>query len=787
MLQFTFPLLGEDGQSIEGGGELKTIALFILNNQDFNTAVSYLSQNAGMRHCQLKNLLANLMHTDVPQHTQSQPQNSYGASALDSPMGLPMRPPMRPASQASVHAPAMYSPAQHVYRSQTARPNPTPFHANLVRRPPRPGTMVPVRGPIPPQDYRYRSSLPRGPRDPASFYAPDSSRQVQRLSSRSLGVGGIGERTPLYEHHVRRSSMTSQTLSPRPVQHTGWEPPSSHYQFKENNDELNGSHDHGYFDGQPADQGAQVAPSARRSISVRTPIFEEHPSSRPAPERLASRSPSVSERGFPIKIQVLGVPEGSSHSYSNPKVRWDFTLHLLPSTKMWELCLHAASYVHREYHSTIDGRALAAQSKNGTVFEDQVKLSENILQGETLFLVERRHSGKVEPIPVNLGGSSPDSRPEVGNQKESRPTYSEDSNCHPIDETDQVPPPRQLPFPLVATPLPTRSSSSTAAAQSPLNERPDLMNARDLARTGRRSKKSDSHDISTKEAPKKQSDSRQSRPQVDSRRPASSASISKPVSALETTQPSETRIVTSRPETSQGIRRKRKASSSLEESSAAIPRVIEPLPSRADVSKKELASTPCMGCRNKKRKCNRSKPACGPCLKDNRPCIYPNIQDTAATASTATQTSEEHVLETATHPMAIGSKALTSLPIMLDAVTQTSDPRATRDIGAQTQEAEQSGKDIHTKDVGTDPCSLYTDVSAETDRCDDIWLPFSQSAEVMMWAGNRYEEQIRKAAEIFSATDPSREDYHSKVAQAAVHAVEFHKEVREKCEQALKR
>ncbi|KKY34759.1 hypothetical protein UCDDA912_g05261 [Diaporthe ampelina] len=39
MLQFTFPLLEEDGKNIALGRELKTISLFILNIQDFNTAL----------------------------------------------------------------------------------------------------------------------------------------------------------------------------------------------------------------------------------------------------------------------------------------------------------------------------------------------------------------------------------------------------------------------------------------------------------------------------------------------------------------------------------------------------------------------------------------------------------------------------------------------------------------------------------------------------------------------------------------------------------------------------
>lgn len=194
-----------------------------------------------------------------------------------------------------------------------------------------------------------------------------------------------------------------------------------------------------------------------------------------------------------------------------------------------------------------------------------------------------------------------------------------------------------------------------------------------------------------------------------------------------------------------------------------------------------------MGCRNKKRKCNRVKPVCGPCLKDNRPCTYPNIQEPAATVSTADKACGGEGPENIAHPMGLVGQAVTPLPVMSDALTQTSYTWNSRDIATQTQLVENGQEDVDMVDVGTDPCSLYTDAGTETGRCNDIWFPFSQCAEVMIWAGKRSEDQIEKAAEVLRITNPSHEDYRSKVEKAAVYAVEFEKEIRDKCEEILRR
>lgn len=788
MLHFTLPLLEEDGQNSDHGRELKTTQLFLITDQDFYIAVNYLSQNAGLRHCPLKTVSANLMNADAPRHAQSQPREPSESSTMGPPMGPPIR---RPLSQASVFAQARSSPAQfvRVRRPQTARPPSTTLVGDPAQYPRRPGTVGPVRGRILPQGHHYRPGLPWDSQDPRSFFPPDGSSQIQQFPSRAPSAGGGGDRRTLYEHSMRRVSVPTHAPSSRAMQYNDWEPSPSHQQVEtDTHHVLRGAY-HDRFEDQSANEAGQPSSSARRAISMRASPFEKHPSSQPAPERAASRSPSVSERGVPIKIQVLRPPEEPSHPYSRLKIRWEFTLDLPPSTKMYELCLHASSYIRREYLFTVDGRELAAQSRNGTVFGDQETLSEQILQGEALLLIERRLLSTARPVPINLSASSPDPlhpdwRPEEGKLYESHAASSRDLSSQTIDEADQVPPPRDLPFPRVA---PLRSSSSTLASQFPLSERPDLINTSLRPRTSKQLELPISQNTSTEAATKKHSGSRQRRPPSVSRRPASSLTGRKRDAVSAIAQTFEPHNLARRPETSLGIQRKRQASSHDAGMTAATPPVIESIPSGAEVSKPELATAACMTCKNKKRKCNRVKPACGACLKDNRKCTYANVPEPAAKGSVTDKSYKGHGLENITAPMVLRSQAVTSLPAMSDALTQTSHSWEYRDIDTQTQSIEHGKKDVEMKDMGTDPCNLYTDASMETDTCNDTWLPFSQCAELMIWAGKRSEEQLQKAADVFKTTDPSHEDYRSKVEQAAVYAVEFEKELRDKCAEVSRR
>jgi hypothetical protein len=148
---------------------------------------------------------------------------------------------------------------------------------------------------------------------------------------------------------------------------------------------------------------------------------------------------------------------------------------------------------------------------------------------------------------------------------------------------------------------------------------------------------------------------------------------------------------------------------------------------------------------------------------------------------------DKPVLDTAAHLMIRRSQALVPPTMVSDALTQTPHPREYRDVGSQTRGIEEENRDVAMKDLGKDSHKLYTDTSTQTDRSDDFWVPFSQCTEVVLWASNQYERQIQKAVEILRTTDPSRDDYREKLAQAAEYYLEYEEDLEEKLEEVLRR
>lgn len=770
MLQFTLPLFEQDGQKV---ASMKTIQVFVLNVKDFQTAVDYLSNSAGMQQCHINKVLQSLREISVPKVQPAiKPQKSPDTFYMGPP-SVPLKGrPMRPQSQTTVHGPVRYSPSQLVYRSHTARPDMTLVPGYSSQNSSTPGTAVPVRGRTPSQANRYWSSPFSGPRDPRRSFAPYDTTHPRRLPSTGPGPGILGEGEPLFHYPLKKDPRSSSPL---------------HYGIDTITGNVPDEHYHDLFHGRTASRLGRNLPSSPRIDSDRTYSLEGYPLSRPPTGRPASRPSPSSDRGVPIRIQVLSLAEQQRYSRTHPEIQWEFTLHLLSSMKIFELCLHAASYIRHEYNATVDGRALAAQSIDGTLFEDQDSLPDEILQGETLILVERRPWSTARPATVNSSGSYLETlhaglRPEMSKLDGAQPALPQDPFPHAFDETNQVPPPRQLPFPLVSTSAPPRSSSSRTAARTPLSERPDLMNAD--ARSGANKGRAQlvSQDVSTQSAVKKPPNSTQRRSVTTSRSRASSANGRKLGPAPGKTDSSGPRTSARRPETSLGIHRKRKAPSGGRGASVAPPSAIGSLLSIDEVIAKDLATTSCMGCRNKHRKCDRSKPACGPCLKDKRLCTYANVPNAAATGHIPKEARNGPSPDTVTHPMILRSQ-----PVVSDALTQTNFPREYIDIGSQTLAIERGHRDIEMKDAGTKPYNVYTDASTETDRCDELWVPFSQCAQVVLWASNEYERHVQKAAEILRTTDPSHDDYREKVAQAAVYGWEFENGFRERFEQSMKR
>jgi hypothetical protein len=781
MLQFTLPLYDKEGQKV---ASMKTVQVFILSAKDFDAAVDYLSKVAAMQHCQLNEVLQNLRGASNPKLTPiSKPHESPGNSNMGPPMVPLMARPLRPLSQTPVYAPLRHSPLQSVHRSQTARPGLTIGPESSSRSSSNPYTAIRISGQTPLKGIHYWSSPLIGSSNPRSSVMPSNASLPPRLLSADIVGGDFGERNELYGQPYRVAPMRSR-MSSHPLRHDAWGFPPSTSQVETSPDTVPDEPYHGRFPDQSDSHLNRILPRVRHNVSNRTPPAEGRPLSRLSTERPASRSSAFPDHGIPIKIKVLSLTNESRYSGLRPEIPIEFTLHLLPSTKMYELCLHAASYIRNEWHITVDGRALVAQRMDGSLFEDCDILSDEALQGQAINLVERRSSSTAQRVPIKFSGSYLESLHPGLTSEMGRPGGSYASTRSPVpqfDETDQVPPPRQLPFRSGASPAPQKSSSTTTAACSPLEGTLDLINASATSRTRKRPIQPVSPMIRTEEATTKQPNSSQKRLNAPLRRPASSVSDRRSGSSTsEAVKPSEARTSVRQPKTSLGIRRKRKTPLGEEGVPAAIPPSIGSLVSDTEVSTQELATSGCMRCRNKKRKCDRSQPACGVCLKQKMPCTYPNNSHVATTTWSLKESDNRPISEITSHPMMLRSRTTASPSTVSDALAHTYHPREYKDIGSQTQGIKQGNRDVEMKDMGTDPHNLYTDASTETERCEETWLPFSQSLELIRWGDKRLEEQLQKAAEVLATTDPFQDDYQEKVAQAAVYALEFEEDFRGK-------
>lgn len=170
--------------------------------------------------------------------------------------------------------------------------------------------------------------------------------------------------------------------------------------------------------------GAAPTPSHRQQTSLKTPSSLPNPricstsasnSNTKSTSLQASQPPSksksktakmnskealsASRRAAPINVQIVRVssPLPSSSSLSsaahmaNGRALQDghaFTMNLLPMTKIKELCLHAAGHARRHFDAVLDGSRFEARDKDGHVFQGHETMSEEILSGETIYLVE---------------------------------------------------------------------------------------------------------------------------------------------------------------------------------------------------------------------------------------------------------------------------------------------------------------------------------------------------------------------------------------------------------------
>lgn len=97
---------------------------------------------------------------------------------------------------------------------------------------------------------------------------------------------------------------------------------------------------------------------------------------------------SASKRAVPIKIRVLDLSDRENFPYTGVEPRWSFTLNLLPKTPIKELCIHTAGHIQQFFDAVVDGTRMEARDKDGHVFHGAETVAEEILNDETIFLIE---------------------------------------------------------------------------------------------------------------------------------------------------------------------------------------------------------------------------------------------------------------------------------------------------------------------------------------------------------------------------------------------------------------
>lgn len=523
-----------------------------------------------------------------------------------------------------------------------------------------------------------------------------------------------------------------------------------------------------YIRGAPNQTGRPQ--SATLSSSSQETHYYQHPhsSSSPHPDsalrdshaRPQSRPGSASQLRVPVKIQFHEPRSGLSHPSSSPKTRWELTLNLLPSTKTWELCHHAASHISREFSTSLDNMTFEVRDIDGHVLEEHDSISTILPKGAMVFLTECTPASTHRP-PEDLSL-------EPGCIQEVHPTTSSEG---------QVPPPRKLPFTSVNTNTAIPTAQTANPSRSPLAGCLETANRESRTAVQEVSPPLSLVDGSGSALRKKRSrpssrasTAKRSRPA--SRRPETlpdgpgtvSGNSPPPVHTVEHKIPQEPIGQTERP----GVKTR---SATAQSSKIQATEIQQPPATEAEISNKDNR---CMGCRNKKRQCDGSIPTCGLCKQSGRKCIYPK-----AHVDEVLSYNKEDVHHYTTN----GGQLPTSAPTTQDAATQVL--TTTQDVAVQTVETNDTRRGVEMQDRSMNTFNECVDAAVEPAERDNRRLPYSQSLELVSWTMLRYDEQLKKAANILRTSNISREDYRDKAQLAAHYLLDLEGELRQMCEKAL--
>lgn len=439
---------------------------------------------------------------------------------------------------------------------------------------------------------------------------------------------------------------------------------------------------------------------------------------------------------------------------------------------------------------SVDHTTLEARDDNGHVLAGHVEILKAVPRDSTICLIECLQATVQQPHKVpSLDPLYPPWTSSSG--------LDPHEQVHPLlDRGDQMPPPRKLPFsPGPKTGTETSPAQTTAPDPSPLAEGPGLIDRSSLKAVQEGSPPPNTNDNTKKAAGKKRPASRQSASRQSCRRPISRLSNLQASADMSELGESATLIAISERITRSAAAQMDGIYEADDHQQAGVkPAATEAKATGQNARIDFLAQSSCMSCRNKKLRCDRAMPECGRCKQAGRKCTYPPTRLGSAIDNNRVQPPSNESMH---NSMTSGYQGTGSAPGMRDIATQSSaTPEmqdatiqvsvGTQDIAVQTEEAKGASEDVEMKDSTTNTLTTYIDAAVNTTKCDDIWLPLSESLTLVSWARDRHGEQLKKAEDLFRTTDPSRGNHRDKVYLAAQYGLEFELELREMCERVLR-
>lgn len=348
---------------------------------------------------------------------------------------------------------------------------------------------------------------------------------------------------------------------------------------------------------------------------------------------------------------------------------------------------------------------------------------------------------------------------------------------------DEVPPPRKLPFASASTNTIMTAAQLLPQARASPAQLPTLANGDSTTTVQEVSSLQRVNNDAGKGAEKKRPASRQGPLASNGSRSRRKLESTQGVASIYTndlrvSEESSGRAIPSQPGvlTRSATARMNKGQTTENQQQAgvvAIDSVVQHANAKAPTG--ELVGNGCIRCRNRRWQCDLLKPACGSCKLDGRKCTYANLSDDG-----------EHILSDKGmgRLATVGGQMPATAPVTRDAATQVSGRM--QDVAVQADGADETPDEVRMEDAATNTTSTYADALVSTANSDDIWLPFSQAVQLVLWAKDRREEQRKIIGEVLRTTDLSKMDYEDKISLAKQYDTAFESALRERCEEVVR-